>query len=238
MKAILLAGAILLAIMFIVPVAIYYSSDAGQKKVVPALPDAQTPVTARVPLPLAQVRTRLLKKLGAEFSGPNSYAELSHPEYGPQFQKFSVLPNENGNIDGQFRFTDTGMSSDAPISTHKLDLETQDPGLPAYLQLPVPERQHDLQIEARLHWTAEDIQKNGAALPYNSDYLVHLKSLKPNETEVTILGLNATVIDGQRWSVIGDIFFTTPRRVDNVLATPPSPADKRAMLENVLKMLK
>ena len=237
-KTVLIAGAILLAIAIIVPVAIFYSSDARDRKYVPALPNANTPVTANVPLPLAQVRARLLAKFGAEFSGPNSYAELSHPEYGPQFQKFSILPNENGNIDGQFRYTDTGMSSDAPISTKELDLPTQDPGLPAYLQVPIPERQHDLQIQARSNWTASDMQKNGTTLPYSSDYFIHFKTIKPNETQITIFGFNATVIDGKRWSVIGDVFFTAPRRVDNVLMAPPSPADKRALLENVLKLLK
>ena len=260
LKMILIAGAILLAIAIIIPVAIYYSSDARERKYVPALPAAQTPVTASVPLPLAQVRARLLAKFGAEFSGPNSCAQLSHPEYGPQFQQFSILPNENGNIDGQFRSTnDGGMSSDAPISTKRLDLQTQDPGLPSYLQLPIPERQHDLQIQARSNWTASDMQKDGKTLPYSSDYFIHFKSLKPNETEITILGFNATVVDGKpyfwhdfdgiwssfnatvvdgkRWSVIGDVFFTAPRRVDNFLATPPSPADKRAMLENLLKLL-
>lgn len=238
LKTILIAGAVLLAIAIIVPVAVYYSSDARERRFVPEFPDAQTPVTAKVPLSLAQVRARLVEKMGAEFSGPNSYADLSHPEYGPQFEKFTVLPNENGNIDGQFRPTENGgMSSDAPISTKHLDLKTQDPGLPAYLQLPVPERQHDLQIEARSNWTASDVQKNGKSLPYSSDYLIHLKSLTPDETQITVLGSNATVVDGQRWSVVGDVFFVAPRRVDNVLSAPPSPVDKRAMLENLLNLL-
>lgn len=239
LKTILIAGAVLLAIAIIVPVAVYYSSDAGVKKFVPSLPNAQTPVQATVLLSLAQVRARLVEKLGVQFEGPNSFATLSRPEYGPQFTKFTVLPNESGNIDGQFRPTENGgMSSDAPISTKHLDLQTQDPGLPAYLQLPVPERQHDLQIESRAEWNANDVQKNGTSLPYSSDYLIHLKSLAPDETQVTVLGLNATVVDGQRWSVISDVFFTAPRRVDNVLSAPPSPVDKRAMLENLLKLLK
>lgn len=236
-KSILIVAVALLLLIILIPFGIYFVSDARDRKFVPSLPGAQTPVKATVPLPLAQVRARLIKKWGAEFDGPNSYADLSHPEFGPQFKQFTVLPNERGNIDGGFRATDTGFSSDAPISTKGLNLQTEDPGLPAYLQLPIPERKHDLQLQSRGKWTASDMQKNGAMLPYESDYLIHLRSVKPNETEIMVLGFHASVVDGQRWSVIGDIFFTAPRRVDNVRYTPPSPADKRALLENLLKLL-
>lgn len=239
LKTLTVAGTVLLAIAIIVPVAIYYSSDTNERKWVPNFPDAKTPARATVPLSLDKVRARLVEKFGVAFEGANSYATVSRPEYGPQFEKFTVLPNEDGNIDGQFRPTENGgMSSDAPISTKHLDLSIQDPGLPAYLELSVPERAHDLQIESRADWTASDVQKQGKPLSYNSDYLIHLKSLAPDETQITILGLNATVIDGERWSVVGDVFFTAPRRVDNVLSVPPSPADKRAMLENIVKLLK
>ena len=204
----------------------------------PNYSQAQNPVTATVPLPLATVRARLVAKFGAEFEGANTFASLSHPEYGPQFKDFVVWHNATGSIDSEFRPTDTGFSSDAPISTKHLDLETQDPGLPAYLQLPIPARQHDLKLQTRQTWTASDVQKNGTALPYSSDYFIHLKSIGPEETEITVLGSNATAIDGERWSVIGDTFFTAPRRVDNVLFVPPSPTDKRAMLESLLKLLK
>ncbi len=67
-------------------------------------------------------------------------------------------------------------------------------------------------------WMASEVQKNGRTLPYRSDYFLHLETLAPNETQITILGSNATAIDGERWSVIGDMFFTVPRRVDNVLS--------------------
>lgn len=236
-KIILIAAAVLLGIVIIIPAGVYYGSDARNRKIVTAFPDAQTPVRATVPLSLTQVRARLIKKWGVEFSGPNSYAELSHPEYGPQFKSFTVLPNENGNIDFQFRATDTGFGGDAPISTKGIDIQVQDPGLPGYLQLPIHERKHDLEVQAQLNWTTTDLQKGGGPLPYNSNYIIHLRSIKPNETEILILGLHATVVDGQRWSVVGDMVVTPPRRVDNVRSTPPSPADKRAMLENVLKIL-
>ena len=49
---------------------------------------------------------------------------------------------------------------------------------------------------------------------------------------------NATAVDGQRWSVVGDVFFVAPRRVDNLLFVPPSPADKRALLDSLLTVLK
>ncbi len=139
-KTILIVGAILLALAIIVPVAIYYGSDARERKWVPTYSNATTPTTAIVALPLTKVRARLVEKLGADFEGPNSFASLSRPDIGPQFKDFVVWQNQTGSIDSEFRPTETGFSGDAPISTKHLNLETQDPGLPAYLQLPIPAR--------------------------------------------------------------------------------------------------
>ena len=236
-KTILIGGAILIAIIILVPVAILLGSDSRTRKLVPVLAGAATPVAAKVPLALAQVRARLEAKLGVGGVKSEPWKQLSHPEYGPQFGSYYVTTNETGTIDMQFRFIEGGMSGDAPISTGPLDLETQDPGLPAYLQLPEPQRKHDLLIRPQGSWTTPDYQKNAAPLPYSSQYFLHLEALGPDETRLTVLGYNAMVTDGQRWSVTGDMFFTAPRRVDNVLYAPPSPADKRAMLDNLLKLI-
>jgi hypothetical protein len=237
MKIILIAGASLLAVIilpFIILVSVSIHSDVQERKFLPVFPDAQMPATAKVPLSVTQVRARLAEKFGID---GKDLQPVSRPEYGPQFARFIVLTNENSNIDDMFRFTDHGLSSEAPISTMGLDLEVQDPGLPKYLQLAIPERQHDLYIESYSVWTTIDIQKNGQPMPYSSSYILHFKALSPKETQITVLSYNPNIVDGKRWSVIGDVFFTAPRRVDNVLRVPPSPADKRAMLKNVLKLL-
>ena len=236
-KTILIVGAIVLAIIILVPIAIFFGSDSRPHKLVVSLANAQKPVTAQVPRAVAQVRARLDQKINGGANLQN-WVSIKHPEYGPQFAEFFVITNEKEGIDSQFRFTQTGMSSDAPISTSGVDLPTQDLGLPSYLKLPIPQRQHDLQIQPTSTWTTPDFSQNGQLLPYSSSYFLHFKAVKPNVTEITVLGYNATVIKGKRWSVLGDMFVAPPHRVDNVLSVPPSPADKQALLENILKLLK
>ena len=247
-KTILIVGAVVVAILVLIPVAILVGSDMRTHKLVAKLPNAQTPIMAKVPLALAQVRARLDEKLngGAKMNSQSGWANIKRPDIGPQFADCIIKTNENGAIDFGFRYTQTGMSSDAPISTGPLDLDTQDPGLPAYLKLPVPRRQHDLLIHTlvpsitnpSIKWTTPDFSDNGQLLPYNSSYFLHLEAATPNETRITILGYDANVTKGQRWSVLGDMFFTLPRRIDNVVFVPPSPADKQAMLNTVLRLLK
>ena len=246
-KTILIVGALVLAAIVLVPVAILVGSDMRDHKLASEFADNQA-LVAKVPLSVAEVRARLDLKLngGVKMDYQQGLIDVKHPEYGPQFADAFVTTNETGAIDSGFRYTKTGMSSDAPISTGPLDLETQDAGLPAYLKLPVAARQHDLLIHTLVpsqnnpstKWTTPDFTEDGKLLPYNSSYFLHLEATKPNETEISILGYDANVTKGQRWSVVGDMFFAPPHRIDNVVFVPPSPADKRAMLDAVLALLK
>ena len=247
-KTILIVAASVLAILVLIPIVILVGRDMRAHKLVPKLAGAQTPVAAKVPLSIAQVRARLDDRLngGAKMNSQSSWTDIKRPDIGPQFADCTVTTNETGAVDMQFRYTKTGMSSDAPISMGPLDLETQDAGLPAYLKLPVPARQHDLlihtlvpsQTNASIKWTTPDFADKGNLLPYNSSYFVHLEATKPDETQITILGYDANVTRGQRWSVVGDMFFAPPHRIDNVVSVPPSPADKRAMLDLILALMK
>lgn len=247
-KTILLVGASVLAILVFIPIAILVGSDMRSHKLVPKLTGAQTPVAAKVPLSVARVRARLDDKLngGVKMNSQSGWTDIKRPDIGPQFADATVKTNENGSIDFGFRYTQTGMSSDAPISTGPLDLETQDPGLTAYLKLPVAARPNDLlihtlvpsQINPSVKWTTPDFADNGQLLPYTSSYFLHLEATKSNETEITVLGYDAQIVKGQRWSVVGDMFFAPPHRIENVVAVPPSPADKAAMLDLILGLLK
>ena len=247
-KTILIVAASALTILILIPIAILVGSDMRAHKLVPKSPNAQTPAAAKVPLSIAQVRARLDDKLngGAKMNAQSGWIDIKRPDIGPQFADCTITTNESGSIDFGFRYTKTGMSSDAPISTGPLDLETQDAGLPAYLKLPVAARQNDLLIHTLVpsqtnpstKWTTPDFSDNGKLLPYNSSYFVHLEAVKPGETEITILGYDANVTKGQRWSMVGDMFFAPPHRIDNLVSVPPSPADKRAMLDVILELLK
>ena len=102
---------------------------------------------------------------------------------------------------------------------------------------PPAERQHDLYIQSSSgQWTASDIRK-GSAVPYSSSSFVSFRVLGPHQTRITVYGHDAHITDGTRLSVLNGYGLQAPYLVKNTQAVPPSPADKRALLDTLLTLL-
>lgn len=205
------------------------------------MPPPAAAATATLPMPPATASARVYAALQ---KNEVPLQVLNHEALGPMFRNFVLYTNQDERIDMRFRPRPENDYSDRviPMTVSHLPPVTVGPALRAYVGLPVAERKHDLLMSVgREYWDTPDYRRDGQALPYACNFILHFGSDGASGTVLEVIGIDSRIQDGKEWRIAAaqdGLGLPLPRHLPRVRDAAPAPHDNRVVLDQLVKLLR